>query len=62
LIDGASNERRLFCRRKQQHFQNLLETSVNDAERLTIQKLLAEEKLKGSLQASKLSRASIGRS
>ena len=43
-------------------FKNLLETSVNDAERLTIQKLLAEEKLKGSLQASKLSRASIGRS
>jgi hypothetical protein len=33
-------------------FQNLLETSVNEAERLTIQKLLAEEKLKGSLQAS----------
>jgi hypothetical protein len=32
--------------------QNLLETSVNEAERLTIQKLLAEEKLQGSLQAS----------
>ena len=42
-------------------FKNLLETSVNDAERLTIQNLFAEEKLKGSLQASKLSRTSIGR-
>ncbi len=29
--------------------QNLLETSVNDAERRTIRKLLAEEKLKDSL-------------
>jgi hypothetical protein len=29
--------------------QNWLETSVNDAERRTIRKLLAEEKLKGSL-------------
>jgi hypothetical protein len=36
-----------------QRYQNLLETSVNDAERVTLQNLLAEEKLKGSLQAPK---------
>ena len=33
-------------------FQNLLETSVNDAERRTIQKLLTEENLKAARQAS----------
>jgi hypothetical protein len=36
--------------------QNLLETSVSDAERLTIQKLLAEEKLQCGLKASKPSK------
>ena len=33
-------------------FQNLLETSVEDTERQTIQKLLTEEKMKAALQAS----------
>jgi hypothetical protein len=33
-------------------FQNLLETSVDETERQTIQKLLAEEKAKATLQAS----------
>ena len=33
-------------------FENLLETSVDDTERRTIQKLLAEEKAKVALQAS----------
>jgi hypothetical protein len=33
-------------------FQNLLETSVEDTERQTIQKLLTEEKIKAALQAS----------
>jgi hypothetical protein len=33
-------------------FQNLLETSVKETERLTIQRLLNEEKLKAALQAS----------
>jgi hypothetical protein len=33
-------------------FQNLLETSINEAERQTIQKLLTEEQAKARLQAS----------
>jgi hypothetical protein len=33
-------------------FQNLLETSVDEAERETIQRLLIEEKAKAALQAS----------
>jgi hypothetical protein len=33
-------------------FQNLLETSVDETERRTIQKLLTEEKAKAPLQAS----------
>jgi hypothetical protein len=33
-------------------FQNLLETSVDDTERKTIQRLLAEEKAKVALQTS----------
>jgi hypothetical protein len=36
--------------------QNLLETSTNDAERLTIEKLLTKEKLRCGLQASNPSR------
>jgi hypothetical protein len=32
--------------------QNLLETSLDDTERKTIQRLLAEEKAKAALQAS----------
>jgi hypothetical protein len=33
-------------------FQNLLETSVDDTERQTIEKLLTEEKAKAALQGS----------
>jgi hypothetical protein len=33
-------------------FQNLLETSVDETERRTIQRLLVEEKAKAALQAS----------
>ena len=33
-------------------FQNLLETSVDEAERRTLQRLLAEEKAKAASQAS----------
>jgi hypothetical protein len=33
-------------------FQNLLETSINETERQTIQRLLIEEKAKAALQAS----------
>ena len=33
-------------------FQNLLETSVDETERRTIQRLLAEEKIKAALPAS----------
>jgi hypothetical protein len=33
-------------------FQNLLETSVDDTERQTIEKLLTEEKARASLQSS----------
>jgi hypothetical protein len=33
-------------------FQNLLETSVDETERRTIQRLLTEEKVKAALQAS----------
>ena len=33
-------------------FQNLLETSVDETERRTIQRLLTEEKAKGALQVS----------
>ena len=33
-------------------FQNLLETSVNETERRTIQRLLTEEKAKAVLQSS----------
>jgi hypothetical protein len=35
-------------------FRNLLETSVDETERRTIQRLLAEEKAKAALQASEL--------
>jgi len=34
-------------------FQNLLETSVDETERRTIQRLLTEEEAKGVLQVSK---------
>jgi hypothetical protein len=34
-------------------FQNLLETSVDETERRTIQRLLTEEKAKATLEASK---------
>jgi hypothetical protein len=34
-------------------FQHLLETSVDETERRTIQRLLAEEETKGALQVSK---------
>ena len=34
-------------------FQNLLETSVDETERRTIQRLLTEEEAKGALQVSK---------
>jgi hypothetical protein len=37
-------------------FESLLETSVDGAERQTLQKLLAEEKAKAELQASEPSR------
>jgi hypothetical protein len=43
-------------------YQNLLETSVDEAERQTIQKLLAKEETKQAFQASlpKLEKAAAG--
>jgi hypothetical protein len=38
-------------------FQNLLETSVDDTERQTIEKLLIEEKAKAASRASEPSKA-----
>jgi len=38
-------------------FQNLLETSVDDTERQTLERLLTEEKARAALQASEPPRA-----